>query len=254
MKEVKLYNNNKIKLQGLLYYHDCYKYWDLNNCKESFENDYPDLSSLINLDGNLPGRRGVHNQLYPMCVIELKDYNSSYHEYYNRLSRNIKRDEKLSKKKKYYFKEYNFNHNIGDFVEINLSKKNINTWYYNTKEYFKNSHSGYTHQWEDDLHYSKWYGIFKYYKHYRQDDLTTNEKLFGYCKIAYDGEVAAVHLIFGHENYLSDGIMSHLMLSIVKECFENENIKYIVYGSYREKDFSWKSRFLYEKQTIKYIL
>lgn len=254
MKKIKLHNNNSIKLQGLFYYHDCYKYWDLNLCKEAFEKDYFHLLANINLDGHLASTRGLHNQICPMCVIDLSDHNNSFLEYYDCLSKNVKRDVKKSKKKRYYFKEYNFNHNINDFVNINLSKKKVNPWYYNPKEFFEGSHSGSTHYWEDEAHYSQWYGIFKYYKHYKQGCLITNERLFAYCKIAYDGELATVHLIFGHENSLRDGIMSHLLVSIIEECFKNQNIKYVVYGSWSKNSFKWKSRFLFCQNKIKYIL
>ena len=254
MKEININNNDNIKLQGIFYYHDCYKYWDLNISKEPFEKEYFYLVDRINLDGQLWNFRGLHNQFYPMCVIDLNDYNNSFEKYYSCLPKNIKRDEKLSKKKRYYFKEFNFNHNINDFVNINLSKKNVNPWYYNPKEFFANSHSGFLHHWEDETHYSRWYGIFKYYKHYKQDHLTTNEKLFAYCKIAYDGELATVHLIFGHQDNLRDGIMSHLLVSIIENCFINQNIKYVVYGPWNENSFRWKSRFLFRTSTIKYIL
>ena len=135
-----------------------------------------------------------------------------------------------------------------------FSKKNVNPWYYNSKEYFENSHSGYLHEWEDELHYSKWYGIFKYYKHYKQSNRVTNEKLFAYCKVAYDGEAATVHLIFGHENNLKEGIMTHLLTSIVKECFENKNIKYLIYSTWSPPLNTWKARHLFKRQQIRYIL
>ena len=47
------------------------------------------------MDGQLTNSRGLHNQFYPMCVIDLKDYGNSFEKYYNCLPKNIKRDERV---------------------------------------------------------------------------------------------------------------------------------------------------------------
>ena len=252
MKEIKLYNSPNIKLQGLYYYNKAYKYWDLNLCSDAFEKEYDQLLPTINLGWKDP--RSLHNEHFPMCVIDLDKYDNSYENYYSKLPNNIRRDVKVSKKNKFYFKEYDFNHHVIDFSSINKKKENINPWYLQDSSYFKGSHSGYRHHWENHLHFSQWYGCFKYFKHYKQEEMTTNEKLFAYCKIAYDGELATVHLILGDKDNLKHGIMSHLMTSIVKECFQNKVIKYLVYYTYAGRLVPWKERFLYEKQKIKYIL
>ena len=147
MKELYLYNNNSIKLQGIFYYHDCYKYWDLNHSHNFFSNsdgEYGRLLETIN-KGYIMGRDALHNQEFPMCVIKLADYEYVFDNYYNSLSPNIKRDNKLAKKNKIYFKKYNFNHNIEDFLSINYSQndhKKINPWHLNPKSFFDGSPNG----------------------------------------------------------------------------------------------------------------
>ena len=259
MKKVYLHNNDKIKLQGMFYYHDCYKYWDLNHSHVPFSNhdgEYQRLLSTINM-GYKMSRNALHNEQFPMCIIELSDYDNNYEKYYKSVSANIRRDEKLAKKSKFYFKKYNFNHNIEDFLSINHSQNNhkkINSWYLNPKSFFDGMHSGYRHAHEDDLHFSQWYGIFKFFKHYKQGDKTTNEKLFAYCKVTYDGEMASIHLIFGDRSNLKYGIMSMLITSVVEECFKNKNIKFLTYHTWSGHKVKWKSRFLFKPEKIRYIL
>tara|TARA_A100001391_G_scaffold80969_1_gene52734 strand:- start:318 stop:899 length:582 start_codon:yes stop_codon:yes gene_type:complete len=193
-----------------------------------------------------------------MCVIDLLKYFKNFNNYYNNLSPSIKRDIKTAKKNNFFFKPYNFNHHIQDFSEINFSQKkiksNVNPWYLKPVEYFKGSHSGYRHKWEDDLHFSQWYGVFKYFKHYKQGDLVTNEKLFAYCKVAYEGELAIVHLIWGHTDFYKKGLMFYLITNIVKEAIKNPNVKYLVYGNSFQKSKSWKYRMLFEPQNFTVIL
>ena len=246
--KVSVYNNNDIKLQGLTYYNDSYKYWDLNHCKHAFENDYFNLLPQIN------GR--FHNQNLPMAIITLSDYKHNFSNYYDRLSYSVRRDIQKSKKNKFYFKKFNFNHHIYDFLDINHSQNNrkkINPWYLQEPDVFTNSHSGYRHEWEDDTHYSQWFGLFKYFKHYRQGDETTNEKMFAYCKLAVEGELATVHLIWGHRNFFDKGIMFHLITSVVEEIMKDERIKCLVYYAWNQYP-QWKSRMLFRPQNIQIVL
>ena len=255
--KLKVYNHKDIKLQGISYYLDCYKFWDLNKCEQDFESEsyYQILESIPNRRTRLYNGRGT------MAVIDLESYKKNYQNYYDSLSKNVIRDIKTSEKNKFYFKKFDFNTHIQDFSEINFSQEkikneknyNVNPWYLKPVEYFKGSHSGYRHKWEDDLHFSQWYGLFKYYKNYKQADVITNEKLFGYCKLLVDGEMASIGLVWSHANHLKKGIMFHLITSIVDECMKNENIKYLVYygwGQYPD----WKKRMLFEPKTLKIIL
>mgnify|MGYP003632816579 FL=1 len=89
--KINVFNNNNIKLQGLCYYNDSYKYWDLNHCKHAFENDYFNLLPQIN------GK--FHNHTLLMATISLDDYSHKFSIYRNSLSSKIKRDIEISKKK-----------------------------------------------------------------------------------------------------------------------------------------------------------
>tara|TARA_B110000014_G_C20108896_1_gene583718 strand:+ start:39 stop:869 length:831 start_codon:yes stop_codon:yes gene_type:complete len=252
--KIKVYNNRKIKLQGVSYYLDNYNFWDLNKCKENFNGELYD--QIINLVSNSTDR--LYNGRALMSVIDLQLYKKEFDHYYNTLSKNVIRDIKTSEKNKFYFKEFDFNLHVDDFLEINKSqnkKKNkINEWYLKDRNYFLDSHpANKKHDWEDELHYGEWYGLFKYYKNYKQMGVTTNEKLFGYCKLLVDGEMASIGLIWSHAEHLKSGVMFHLITSIVKECMEKENIKYLVYyghGAYPQ----WKSRMLFEPKRLKIIM
>tara|TARA_R100000388_G_C7227188_1_gene152437 strand:- start:96 stop:839 length:744 start_codon:yes stop_codon:yes gene_type:complete len=245
---IRVYNSDDIKLQGLAYYNDCYKYWDLNHCKEAFEQEYPNLIPKIN--------GSFHNPNLKMAVIKFDEYEHDFKNYYQNLPNKVKRDIKISEKHKFYFKKFNFNNYLQDFCEINRSqneRRNVNPWYLNSPEFFKNSHSGYRHEWEDDLHYSQWYGLFKFLKHYRQGDVITNEKLFAYCKLAVEGELATIHLIWAHNNFLNKGIMFRLLTSVIEEAMKNKNIKCLVYHAYQQYP-TWKSRMLFKPEPIEIIL
>tara|TARA_R110000823_G_scaffold251554_1_gene374431 strand:- start:217 stop:960 length:744 start_codon:yes stop_codon:yes gene_type:complete len=246
--KINVFNNNNIKLQGLCYYNDSYKYWDLNHCKHAFENDYFNLLPQIN------GK--FHNHTLLMATISLDDYSHKFSIYRNSLSSKIKRDIEISKKNKFYFKKLNFNHHIYDFLDINHSQnkyRKINPWYVQPPEIFLNSHSGYIHEWEDDSHYSQWYGLFKYFKHYKQAEITTNEKMFAYCKLVVEGELATIHLIWGHRNFLNKGIMFHLITNIVEEIMKDERLKCLVYYAWNQYP-KWKSRMLFKPKKIEIIL
>ena len=247
--EVKVYNNDDIKLQGISYYCDGYKYWDLNLCEEAFKNDYASLIPQVN-------QSRFHNSNYPMALIDLSLYKHQFNNYWDSLSSKVKRDIGIARKNKFYFKKYNFNHNIQDFSSINHSQartKKVNPWYLKPHEFYNGSHSGYRHKWEDDLHYSQWYGIFKYFKHYKQGELTTNERLFGYCKLAIDGELATIQLIWCHEEYLNKGLMFYLITSIVEEIMDTANVRCLQYYGWHQFP-QWKSRMLFQSNKFKIVL
>lgn len=246
----RLFTTEAIKLQGVAYYTDCYKFWDLNKCYGAFRGDeYKKLISSFSSNNLFNGRE-------TLAVIDIKEYENSYKSYYASLSPNIRRDIKKSEKYGLYCKEYNFNEFLYDFLDINHSqnrlKGGINPWYLQPLSEYQDSHSGYGHEWEDKQHYSKWYGIFKYLKKYRQGEVETNEKLCAYCKMNVDGEMATVGLVWCHADYLKRGAMVHLMSSVIKNIFCDPNIKYIVY--YGMAQPKWKQRMLFVPTRVKAVL
>ena len=108
------------------------------------------------------------------------------------------------------------------------------------------------HDWQDTKHYSKWYGIFRYLKKYKQGEVQTNEKLCAYCKINVDGEMATVGLVWGHADYLKQGAMVHLVSSAIETTLYDSNIKYIVY--YGMGQAKWKQRLLFAPTKVRAIL
>ena len=238
----KLYNDNSIKLQGVSYYVDCYKFWDLNHCADAFQSrDYAELIDRVSLENQRPWNQDL-------MVIDFSEYSNEYERYKKSLSKNVRRDIMQSKKRGFILKKYTFNSVIHDFSEINHSQKerkgSINPWYLKSADFFEGSHSEGSHPWEDSKHYGEWYGIF------RQGELKTNEKLYAYCKVLVDGEMASVGLIWAHAKYLKRGLMFNLIISIVKRLMPTENIRYFVYsgaGQYR----TWKERMLFKSTKIK---
>ena len=244
---VALHNSNQSKLQGVAYYIDCYKFWDLNHCAESFNSKSYERSVVAPLQSHPP-----HPYQGEMAVIDFSAYNS-FDSYFKSLSPNVKRDISLCENKKFYFKKYDFNSFIPDFLSINKSqnkiKGGINKWYLNDVSCFKGSHSNFLHEWENEHHYSMWFGVFKYLKNYKQESDITNEKLFAYCKLAVDGEMATITLIWGHAEFLSKGIMFFLLSNIVRECFNFPSVRLLVYYGYGQYG-SWKKRLGFRPQKI----
>lgn len=248
---VNVFNSEKIKLQGISYYTDCYNFWDLNHCKDNFASQkYNDIINSIKSNNHRLYGREI------MAAINLQNYDS-FDDYKNSLSKNIQRDILTTTKNKFYFKEFDFNNHVFDFSEINHSqskKKNgINPWYLQDPKKYLGSQNTERHHWEDDTHYSKWFGLFKYYKNYKQGDLTTNEKLFAYCKLHVDGEMASIGLIWSHADYLKDGLMFSLITSLVKESMKDKNIKLFVYYGFNQYP-AWKKRMLFEPMHINVVL
>jgi len=243
-----LFNNDSIKLQGVPYYVDCYKFWDLNHCAESFQGrDYTEL-----IDRVVSGNQRPWNE--NLMAIDFSEYNNEYERYEKSLSKNVRRDVTQSKRRGFVLKKYDFNSFIHDFLEINHSQKelkgSINPWYLNGVDFFTGSDSGCRHLWEDGRHYSEWYGIFRHLKHYKQGEVKTNEKLYAYCKVLVDGEMASVGLVWAHAQYLKHGLMFNLIISIVEKLMLTENIKYFIYygaGQYPK----WKERMLFKSTKVK---
>jgi len=250
---VNVYNNFDIKLQGPLYNLDCYNFWDLNNCHNNFKSQkYYEHVESIRTKSNC-----LYNGLTQMAAIDFKKYDFNYKNYYDSLSKNVKRDINLCNRSNFYFKKYDFNKHIYDFVEINQSQKDkkgkINPWYLQEPNYFKNSHSTGFHTWEDEQHYGTWYGLFKYFKHYKQGNTITNEKLFAYCKILIDGEMATIGLIWTHANYQNKGLAYCLITSALQQVMENKRVKFFVYSGWGQYP-RWKSRMLFQPMPISIIL
>jgi len=233
-------NSDDIRLLGPHYYIDCYTFWDLQRCREAFYgNDYQNV--LNRLKGN---SINLYNGDGTMAVIDFSRYMSS-EDYLSSLSSNIKRDIKKSSSL-YTFKEYQFDDFIPDFCEINRTqaerKGAINPWYLNSPEFFIDTGNK-PDYWKN--HYTKWYGIFRFQKHYKQFDKTTDKKLIAYCQVNVDGEMASLGLLWGHAAHYKQGIMFHLITSVVAEVMRDRNVKALVYygwGQYPE----WKKRMLFE--------
>lgn len=241
---VLLYNNSKIKIQGPLYYVDCYKWWDLIKSKSEFMSD--EYYSTIN---QLNNKKPFTGQL---AVIDICNY-SNYNDYYNDLSKNVRRDIKNSRSL-FNFKEFCFNDFIPDFLDINYSqnrlKNGINQWYLQDEDFFLGSHCG-AHEWQDHRHFSRWYGLFRHMKHYKQLGVTTDEKLVSYCKLCVDGEFACVHLFFSHAQYLKQGVSFHILTSVIEELFKLNFIKCFTYSGFGQYP-EWKKRMLFKPVKVSF--
>ena len=247
---VNVFNSDAVKLQGIAYYSDCYKFWDINKSLENFESSlYDDI--LIKIK---QGSHGHYSGIGTMAVINFNDYENKYINYYRSLSKNVQRDVEKCKKKGYYIRQYDLNKFLQDFSKINFSqlnrKENVNPWYLQNYLNFKGAHSGGYHKWEDESHYTRWYGMFKYLKNYKQENIITNERLYGYCKVAIEGEMASIHLIWSHTDCYKDGIMFALLVSVIEEVINLPNVKFLVYYGWGQYP-KWKSRLLFEPCKLK---
>ena len=248
-------NNSAIKLQGVAYYVDCYKFWDLERCSSAFKSpEYSEIITQIMTKNRASRAGGMFNGKQLFAVIDFDDYEKSYEKYYATLPKNVRRDTKNSLKK-FYFKEYNFNDFVYDFSEINHSqtkrKNNVNKWYLKDPTFFLGSNHG-KHEWEDKRHFSKWYGLFKHYKNYKQGSVVTHEKLFAYVKVAVEGEMASINLIWAHADHLKEGAMFHLVTSVVSEMMSINTVRCLVYYGTGQKQ--WKERLQFKFQPIELIL
>ena len=66
----KLYNNERIKLQGISYYSDCYNLWDLNHCSDNFDGDL--YNNVIDRIKN--GTHNLYSEQGTMSVIDFEKY------------------------------------------------------------------------------------------------------------------------------------------------------------------------------------
>jgi len=251
-----LLNSNAVKLQGVAYYTDCYNFWDINKCLDKFES--PLYDNII--DQISQGTHPLYNGLGNMAVINLDVYERGYLNYYNQLSKNVRRDIEKCRKHGFYMRQYDFNEFVHDFSSINFSqatrKGTINPWYLQDTSKFTGSHSGGAHKWENETHYTRWYGLFKYLKNYKQGDAVTNKRLYGYCKVAVEGELASIHLVFGHADHFRCGVMFALLTSVIEEVMRLPNVKFLAYYGYpthhaHKAEGIWKSRMLFEPCKIR---
>jgi len=231
---VNVMNNEKVKLQGPAYYTDCYKWWELNHCKSAFES-----SEYTQVVSSKFSRMPFWGE---MACVDLESH-KTFEEYFSSLSKNVKRDI-LESRSKHLFEEFNINDFVYDFSEINHTqnkkKGSINKWYLQDPNNFLGCNYG-PHEWEDENHYSKWFGVFKYMKHYKQGELTTNKKLLAYCRLCVDGEMACISLIWGHAGYMKDGVIFNLIASVVESSFVLDKVKCVLYYAINGKN-AWKRR------------
>jgi hypothetical protein len=243
-----------------------YNFWDIEKCREKYYGD-EHIKAIEHFKRNQnrfikqkvgapsPGR-------FTSAIIDFPKY-KSFENYQNNLSKNVKRDINIARKNNFYFKEFHFDNYVIDFCEINKlqkkkrnlnGKKPLNSFYDKTAEehgiskiYKKIQKPEMPH------HYTKWYGVFKYLKNYKQGDIVTNEKLVAYSGVAVDGELSCLTLIFGHPHYLKYGTMFFLTTNIVRELM-GTHVKYLKYWegpNLGGKLGEWKERILFE---MKYLI
>ena len=245
MINVDLKEKESIKITGPSYYYECYRLWDLEICKNEFDGElYQRFINLIKNKDSEYYRTGFNKEF---SVIHLEKF-GKFEIYEHSITRNIRRDIMVGVRKGLYLKEFNLNDFVEDFLEINksqdINKNGINPWYIQSSDNFKGGYSGGGHKWEDDLHYTKTYGVF---------ENTRKEKLLAYCRVCTDNEIACVTLIFGHYEYLKYGLMFFLLINIVKILFSENKIKYFIY--YHSDQFEkWKKRMGFEPTFINFNL
>ena len=214
--------SESIRVLGPPYYISDYKHWDLQRCHNAFYG--PEYDSII--DRLKKNQINLYNGDATMAVVHLDKYRKD--NYHSCLSTNVKRDIKKAADF-YYFKEYSFEDYIPDFCDINKSqqikKGKVNPWYLQDPSWFISDKEKINY-WEE--HYTKWYGVFRFQKHYKQFDKKTNEKLISYCQVMVDGEMATVGLVWGHGSHLKNGTMFYLLTSVISDLTKNDNIKSLV--------------------------
>ena len=204
--------------------------------------------------------------------IFFNDYKDSK-DYHSKLPKNVQRDINKSIKSSYYFKEMNFLNHIPDMKIIHKENKDrihslktpgqqgerayrggnkFNENYIEIFDNIKISESLLPNRVvSDPNHCTRWFGIFRYLKHYRQGKVITNEQLLAYSAIHMDGEVSSVGFIWGSPKYHSYGIMFNLITSIVKDLMDGGKIKCLNYAKSGIPDLQrWKERMLFNKSYI----
>jgi hypothetical protein len=242
------HNNNQIKLQGPASNVQPYEMWDLNHCRINFSGKmYHDMVSSIKEERALFYKGEVD-----LAVLDINEHNRDFKNYFKSLSKNVRRDAKSPPKKGFSFEKFDVNNYIYDFCEINKSfslRMRVNKWFTQTAEALLNNgrvHSGRLHKWEDELHFSNWYGVF-------YNSKTGPKKLAAYCKVAIDGEMATINNLGGNPKFFKSGIMFYLLVNTIEQIFYNQSAQVITW--YLWKDTSdWKARTLFKPAKVKLSL
>tara|TARA_R110002110_G_scaffold33241_4_gene114101 strand:- start:296 stop:1042 length:747 start_codon:yes stop_codon:yes gene_type:complete len=193
---------------------------------------------------------------HPSAVVDLRQY-ENFESYFSELSENVVRDYKMAENKRYIFEEFCYDNYIPDIHEIHQStlkrKGKMNPYYLRSIEEM----GGYPKEEKPiepsscDLHHTKWFGVFRYLKNYKQGDIVTNKKLVAYCALARDGDLSVITFIFGHGDYLKSGIMFYLLVNIVKNVLIIDKrptcLHYWSMSNLEPREvISWKKRMLFE--------
>ena len=214
--------SNRCRHFGMMFMRKNYVFTDDSN-----PNFYNDVYNEYFHKPNFPGHFISFNSdppRHPSAVIDLEMYNN-FEDYFSRLSDNVVRDYNISKNNRYIFEEFCFDNYIPDIHEIHQTtlkrKKRMNPYYLRSIEEM----GGYPKEKQKikepscKTHYTKWYGVFRYLKNYKQGDVVTNKKLIAYCGIARDGELSVITFLFGHADYLKNGVMFYLLLNTIQKMF-----------------------------------
>jgi len=245
---------NRCRHFALLFMMHNYLFTDDKN--ENFYNEkYNEFCGLSEFPGHFISFNSS-NPRHPSAVIDFEKYNT-FDDYFNRLPSNVIRDYDISKNKRYMFEEFRYENYTPDIHEIHkstLNRKNkLNKYYLRSveemggypKDELKIEEPNYP------LHHTRWFGVFRYLKSYKQGNIKTNKKLIAYSGIARDGDLSCVTFIFGHNNYLKDGVMFYLLINIIKRLLESENgprcLQYWSLSNLEKSGLvSWKKRMLFE--------
>jgi hypothetical protein len=197
---------------------------------------------------------------HPSAVIDFEKY-GDFDTYFSNLSTSVVRDYRISEKKRYIFEEFRYENYVPDICEINHSnlnrKSRMNPYYLRSVE-----EMGGGPEVElplvapsCDIHNTRWFGVFRYLKNYRQHKIKTNKKLIAYAGVARDGDLSAITFIFGHNDYLKDGVMFYLLVNIIEKlCIMEKKPKCLQYWSLSGLEtsgiVSWKKRMLFEAASL----
>tara|TARA_R100001129_G_scaffold119380_4_gene82795 strand:+ start:191 stop:1030 length:840 start_codon:yes stop_codon:yes gene_type:complete len=193
---------------------------------------------------------------YASAVVDFSKYNL-YQKYHDNLPSNVVRDCKISEKNRYIFEEFRYENFIPDIHHIHQStlkrKSKVNPYYLRSIEEMGGAPKieMEVNNPKCELHNTRWYGVFRYLKNYKQGNITTNKKLIAYSGVARDGDFSCITFIFGLNEYLKNGIMFYLITNIVKRLIEDKKPpKCLQYWSMDNSEgkglTSWKKRMLFE--------
>ena len=245
---------NKCRHFGLMFMLKNYVFTDDKNA-----NFYDDTYNEWFKKPNFPGHFVSFNSnppRHPSAVIDLRQY-KDFESYFSKLSKNVVRDYKIAENNRYMVEEFCYDNYIPDIHEIHQStlkrKNKMNPYYLRSIEEM----GGYPKEKKSlespgcDLHHTKWIGVFRYLKSYKQGEVTTNKKLIAYCGLARDGDISVITFLFGHNQYLKSGIMFYLLINIVKNVAIIDKrptcLHYWSMSGLEEPEIvSWKKRMLFE--------